>query len=112
MFVLDRGQEHRESKLTVLCLLIIIILISYIFIYYIMIKLLIINLSQNRKRNSHRHVLIPDMLEYSDHQDQGLSVTGKSSYYSPYILEGWLIAGRHRTFLPFTSYIVSGFSFK
>jgi hypothetical protein len=28
--VLDRGPEHRESKLTVLCLLIIIILISYI----------------------------------------------------------------------------------
>jgi hypothetical protein len=39
--VLDRGPEQRESKLTVLCLLIIIKLISYITIYYIIIKLLI-----------------------------------------------------------------------
>ena len=31
--VLDLGPEQRESKLTVLCLLIIIILISYIIIY-------------------------------------------------------------------------------
>jgi hypothetical protein len=36
--VLDRGPEQRESKLTVLCLLIIIILISYIVIYYIIIN--------------------------------------------------------------------------
>ena len=39
--VLDRGREQRESKLTVLCLLVIIILISYIIKYYIIIKLLI-----------------------------------------------------------------------
>jgi hypothetical protein len=37
-WVLDRGPEQRESKLTVLCLLIIIILISYIIIYYNIIK--------------------------------------------------------------------------
>ncbi len=35
--VLDWGPKQRESKLTVLCLLIIIILISYIFIYFIII---------------------------------------------------------------------------
>ncbi len=39
--VLDRGPEERESKLTVLCLLIITILISYIIKYHIIIKLLI-----------------------------------------------------------------------
>jgi len=39
-WVLDRGPEQRESKLTVLCLLIIIMLISYIIMYYIIIKLL------------------------------------------------------------------------
>ncbi len=33
--VLDQGPEQRESKMTVLCLLIIIILISYIIVYYI-----------------------------------------------------------------------------
>ncbi len=33
--VLDRGPEHRESKMTGLCPLIIIILISQIIIYYI-----------------------------------------------------------------------------
>jgi hypothetical protein len=51
---LDQGPEQRESKLTVLCLLIIIILISYIIIYYIIIKLLITenHPSRNRKRNS------------------------------------------------------------
>jgi hypothetical protein len=32
--VLDRAPEQRESKLTVLCLLILIILISYIIMYY------------------------------------------------------------------------------
>jgi hypothetical protein len=45
--VLDRGPEQRESKLTVLCMLIIIILISYI------ILLIMENYpSQNQKRNS------------------------------------------------------------
>jgi hypothetical protein len=38
--VLYQGPGQRESKLTVLCLLIIIILISYIIIYFIIIKLL------------------------------------------------------------------------
>ncbi len=53
-WVLDRGPEHRESKMTVLCQLIIIILISSIVIYYIIIKLLIMenHPSQNRKWNS------------------------------------------------------------
>ncbi len=37
--VLERGPEQRESKMTVLCLLITTILISYI-IYYIIIELL------------------------------------------------------------------------
>jgi hypothetical protein len=48
------GPKHRESKMTVLCLLIIIILISYIIIYCIIIKLLIMenHPSQNRKQNS------------------------------------------------------------
>jgi hypothetical protein len=46
-----------------------------------------------------------DMLEFVDHPD--MPAAGKASYYSPYILEGWLIAGRHRTFLPFTSYVVN-----
>jgi hypothetical protein len=46
------------------------------------------------------------MLEYSDLVDQTAAALGKGSFYSPYILEGWLIAGRHRTFLPFTSYVV------
>ncbi len=41
-WVLDRGPEQRESKLTVLFLLIIIIFISYIIIYYIIIKFQII----------------------------------------------------------------------
>jgi len=27
--------------------------------------------------------------------------------YSPYLLEGWLIVGRHRTFLPFPSHVTS-----
>lgn len=27
--------------------------------------------------------------------------------YSPYLLEGWLLVGQHRTFLPFPSYVVS-----
>ena len=27
--------------------------------------------------------------------------------YSPYELEGWLLVGQHRTFLPFPSYLVS-----
>ena len=26
--------------------------------------------------------------------------------YSPYLLEGWLLVGQHRTFLPFPSYVV------
>ncbi len=39
-WVLDQGPEQRESKMTVICLLIIIILISLIIIYYINIKLL------------------------------------------------------------------------
>ena len=26
--------------------------------------------------------------------------------YSPYMLEGWLLVGQHRTFLPFPSYVV------
>jgi hypothetical protein len=39
--VLDRGPEQRESKLTVLCLLIIIILTGFIIIFYVIIKLLI-----------------------------------------------------------------------
>ena len=26
--------------------------------------------------------------------------------YSPYELEGWLLVGQHRTFLPFPSYLV------
>ncbi len=52
--VLDRGPEQRESKLTVLCLLIIQKLISYIIIYYIIFKLLIMEThpSRNQKRNS------------------------------------------------------------
>ncbi len=52
--VLYQGPEQRESKWTVLCLLIIIILISYIIIYYIIIKLLIVenHPSQNWKWNS------------------------------------------------------------
>ena len=29
--------------------------------------------------------------------------------YSPRDLDGWLIAGRHRTFLPFSSYVVREF---
>ena len=52
------------------------------------------------------------MLECSDHADQGSAVPGKGNYYSPYILEGWLIAGRHRTYLPFTSYVVSLIAFE
>jgi hypothetical protein len=27
--------------------------------------------------------------------------------YSPYLLEGWLLVGQHRTFLPFPSYVTS-----
>jgi hypothetical protein len=57
--VLHRGPEHRESKMTVLGLLIIIILIIIIIIiiiiiYTIIIKLLIMenHPSQNRKTNS------------------------------------------------------------
>ncbi len=52
--LLDWGQEQRESKMTVLCLLITIILISYMIIHYIIIKLLIMDNhpSQNRKWNS------------------------------------------------------------
>jgi hypothetical protein len=51
--VLHRGPEQRESKLTVLCLLIIVILISYIILYYIIIKLLITenHPSGNQKQN-------------------------------------------------------------
>ncbi len=51
---LGRGPEQRESKMTVLCLLINIILICYIIIYYIIIKLLIMenHPSQKRKWNS------------------------------------------------------------
>ncbi len=53
-WVLDRGPEQRESKMTVFCLLIIIILISKITIYYIVIKLLIMenHPSRNQKLNS------------------------------------------------------------
>jgi hypothetical protein len=49
-WVLHGGQEQRESKLTVLCLLIIMILINYTIVYYIVIKLLIMEYhpSQNR----------------------------------------------------------------
>ncbi len=52
--VLHQGPELRESKLTLICLVIIIILIGYIILYYIIIKLLIMenHPSQNRKRNS------------------------------------------------------------
>ena len=32
--------------------------------------------------------------------------------YSPHTLDGWLGAGKHRTFLPFSSYLVSFFGFK
>ncbi len=51
--VLDRGPVLRESKMTVLRLLIIIILISWIIIYYIIIKSLIMenHPSWNRKQN-------------------------------------------------------------
>jgi hypothetical protein len=53
-WVLDKGPEQKESKLTVLCPLIIIILIKYTIIYYIIIRLLIMenHPSRNRKRNS------------------------------------------------------------
>lgn len=39
--------------------------------------------------------LSPALQEESDEDGQGISG------YSPYSLEGWLIVGRHRTFLPF-----------
>jgi hypothetical protein len=60
---MDRGPEHRESKMTVLCLLIIMILISEIIIYYI-IKLLIMenHPSRNRKRNSTEPVAVYALL--------------------------------------------------
>jgi len=32
--------------------------------------------------------------------------SGERFVYSPHALDGWLIVGKHRTFLPFPSYVV------
>ena len=42
-------------------------------------------------------------LDFGDHRAGAPSLV-----YSPHALEGWLIAGKHRTFLPFSSHVVRG----
>jgi len=45
----------------------------------------------------------------SSFQDENEPAVLDSMYngYSPYLLEGWLLVGQHRTFLPFPSYVTS-----
>ena len=48
---------------------------------------------------------LTNIIEISDENEPSVLDTMYNGY-SPYLLEGWLLVGQHRTFLPFPSYVV------
>ena len=81
-----------------------------------------INYSFDFQDTSYNHLLRPSNQPLSEPCQNKLSVgkdirnlspafqddsDDEGSIYSPYLLEGWLIVGKHRTFLPFQGSVTS-----